>query len=244
MVKILKSLDSINDDLSDYERLRLENIRRNQEFLSSLGLAATKPAHLEQISNEIILEAKKKRQRQTNESTKDNFPDPIVKRRSSRIASLPIKEDVVLATTKEEDKIGDDISAIGIINYEFMPQTPESLDDFEFDCFVILKKWRLNLCRSLGIDEPYKVMQNRTLCEFIRRRRNNTEYATSTHSQFDLLSCWGIGPAKAEFPDGFGFQLLSYIDKGENCEYIADLFRQSRNQENQRLECQAWNSCS
>jgi hypothetical protein len=28
----------MGDDLSDYERLRLENIKRNAEFLSSLGI--------------------------------------------------------------------------------------------------------------------------------------------------------------------------------------------------------------
>ena len=216
------------DDLSNYERLRLENIRRNQEFLSTLGLAALKPPPVERMSSEIT-EAKKKRRRLTNESTKKHFPDTIVKRRSSRIASLPANEEIVAPITEAEEQEENDISAVDIINYEFMPQQPESLDDFEFECFVILKKWRLNLCRSLGIEEPYKVMQNRTLCEFIRRRRNDAKYAVESSSiESDLLSCWGIGPAKAAIPDGFGYQLLLHIDEGESCESIAELFEKSR----------------
>jgi hypothetical protein len=217
-----------NDDLSNYERLRLENIRRNQEFLSTLGLAALKPPPVVRMSNEIT-EAKKKKRRQTNESTNKNYQDTIVKRRSSRIASLPANEEIVAPITEVEEQEENDISAIGVINYEFMPQLPESLDDFEFECFVILKKWRLNLCRSLGIEEPYKVMQNRTLCEFIRRRRNDAKYAAEpSRIESDLLSCWGIGPAKAAIPDGFGYQLLLYVDEGESCESINELFEKSR----------------
>ena len=217
-----------NDDLSNYERLRLENIRRNQEFLSTLGLAALKPPPVERMSNEIT-EAKKKKRRQTNESTNKNYQDTIVKRRSSRIASLPAKEEIVAPITEVEEQEENDISSIGVINYEFMPQQPESLDDFEFECFVILKKWRLNLCRSLGIEEPYKVMQNRTLCEFIRRRRNDGKYAAEPSKiESDLLSCWGIGPAKAAIPDGFGYQLLLHVDEGESCESINELFEKSR----------------
>lgn len=221
-----------NGDLSNYEVLRLENIRRNQEFLSNLGIASTKPPQLERTSSEIV-EAKKKRQRQTNESLIGNSQDPIVKRRSSRIASLPIKDEVMTVTIDTEDQVEHDFTAVGVINYELMPQQPESLDDFEFECFIILKTWRLNLCRNLGIDEPYKVMKNRTLCELIRRRRNDAEYATkSSKIESDLLSCWGIGPAKAAatIPDaGYGFQLISYINEGESCESIAELLEKSRN---------------
>jgi hypothetical protein len=218
-----------NGVLSNYETLRLENIRRNQEFLSTLGLSATKPPSLERISSEIV-EVKRKRRRQTNESSNEHSHDPIIKRRSSRISLLPVKEEVVTTTVKTE--VDQDSTTVSVINYEFMPQQPESLDDFEFECFTILKKWRLNLCHSLGIDEPYKVMKNRTLCELIRRRRNDAKYATeSSKVESDLLSCWGIGPAKASAAisdAGFGFQLISFINEGESCESIAKLLEKSR----------------
>lgn len=44
-----------------------------------------------------------------------------------------------------------------------------------------MRKWRLLRSRELDI-EPYKVFQNRTLCELIRHRRNDPLWATSRSS--------------------------------------------------------------
>ena len=68
------------------------------------------------------------------------------------------------------------------INYEDgnWPQEPSSLDDFEFQVYAELKKWRLIRKNELEI-EAYKICQNRTMCEMIRRRRNNSNYAAAAH---------------------------------------------------------------
>jgi hypothetical protein len=55
-------------------------------------------------------------------------------------------------------------------------QESHELDDHEFQAFVALRKWRLLRARELQI-ETYKIFQNRTLCEMIRRRRNETSWA-------------------------------------------------------------------
>ena len=56
--------------------------------------------------------------------------------------------------------------------------------------------------------EAYKICQNRTLCELVRRRRNDANWAVrgktgndDTSSSFssvsdDLVECWGIGASK------------------------------------------------
>ena len=73
---------------------------------------------------------------------------------------------------------------------------PEQLDDFEFEVYTMLRTWRLATCRGLDI-EPYKVFQNRTLVEAVRRRRNDGAWGST---QQQLLECWGIGPVKVSAP--------------------------------------------
>lgn len=94
------------------------------------------------------------------------------------------------------------------------------LDDFEFEIFVILRKWRLEKCRSLDV-EPYKIFQNRTILELIRRCRNDSEWCTNSVLKTiaidtdatnklidDLLAVWGIGYAKVKVPDGYGLEAI------------------------------------
>ena len=102
------------------------------------------------------------------------------------------------------------------------------LDDFEFQCFTILRKWRKKTYEELGI-EPYKVFQNRTLCEMIRRRRNDFRWARSDPSESedknsdsvsekvvdDLLQCWGIGPSKVRQPDGYALLAIDSLNDVE-----------------------------
>ena len=68
------------------------------------------------------------------------------------------------------------------IDYDSYPQESQDLDDFEFKNYSLLRKWRLDLCRELDT-EPYKIFQNRTLCEIIRRRRNDPDWARSLASE-------------------------------------------------------------
>lgn len=83
-VKVSKPNDS---DLSDYERVRLENIKRNQEFLGNLGLDLVKPdlpAHSsssDKVSKRGVTVVKKK-----------VFDVPV--RRSSRVTSERLKEEI------------------------------------------------------------------------------------------------------------------------------------------------------
>jgi hypothetical protein len=136
-------------------------------------------------------------------------------------------------------------------------QDSKELDDFEFQAFCSLRKWRLERCRELGV-EPYKIFQNRTFCEMVRRRRNNPMWAREAlacngeemHSPKkstkqvkdeidgnlavssssvaaaedkvvepspkvidDLLLCWGVGPSKAKWPEGFAHEALAVLNE-------------------------------
>jgi hypothetical protein len=98
-----------------------------------------------------------------------------------------------------------------------MPDEPERLDDDEFQVYVSLRAWRLRRKNELEI-EPYKICQNRTLCELIRRRRNNAVFARGkevSEIESDLLSVWGIGPSKAA-EEGFGWEMLDVLNSSEN----------------------------
>ena len=50
-----------DNDLSEYEQLRLANIQRNNEFLSSLGLADNKPQRASIESRKAVVTKSKKR---------------------------------------------------------------------------------------------------------------------------------------------------------------------------------------
>eukprot|EP00985_Skeletonema_marinoi_P012982 scaffold6380_cov127-Skeletonema_marinoi.AAC.4 len=81
------------------------------------------------------------------------------------------------------------------VDYERMPDEPERLDDEEFQV---------------------------TLCELIRRRRNDDEFAKGkevNEIESDLLSVWGIGPSKAT-AGGFGWEMLDILNTPENENYL------------------------
>ena len=98
-----------------------------------------------------------------------------------------------------------------------MPNEPEQLDDEEFQVYVSLKAWRLKRKNELEI-EPYKICQNKTLCNIIRRRRNDANFAMGEDTALiekDLLSVWGIGPSKAT-EGGFGWEMLEVLNTSQN----------------------------
>ena len=123
-----------------------------------------------------------------------------------------------------------------MVNYDVMPKETELLDDKEFQVYVTLRAWRLRRKNELEV-EPYKICQNRTLCELIRRRRNDTTFASRQKGEGDtknkkdgnddedqaveqdLLSVWGIGPSKAAH-GGFGWEMLDVLDSKENAELL------------------------
>jgi WD40 repeat protein len=107
---------SKNSELSDYELVRLENIRRNEEFLASLGLQGPSIANVARVSV-IKTTAKAKQTSKTVE--KEALPT----RRSARVASIPADDNKYVADNidaieeeeedeEEEEKVYDDSDVI------------------------------------------------------------------------------------------------------------------------------------
>jgi len=208
-------------DLSEYELLRLENIRRNNEFLLSLGLAqsVSSGSSKKEDSKAVSVKSKKRQKAVVIEGT----------RKSSRLNNISIDENSNsnIEAIKVDDDVEKDTSAAKV-NYDDIPVESHELDDFEFEIFIILKKWRLLKCRSLDI-EPYKIFQNRTLVEVIRRRRNDSSWAKLIDNNTDkrkveLLETWGIGNSKVQ-DGGYGIDLIELMDSDDE---INKLFTNSR----------------
>jgi hypothetical protein len=209
------------DDLSDYERLRIENIKRNEAFLASLGLDNIKPALQKKKAkvDEQVAEIKARSSKERNQHHR-RAEQPV--RRSSRIAGVKQADDADEEKNKgqrtepEEEEQGDDTS----IDYEIMPELPEQLDDSEFQTYINLRNWRLKRCRELQT-EAYKIFQTRTLCEAIRRRRNDASFGAGDIVVWTEI--WGIGSGKirTEPERGWAWELRDELDKAENVELLA-----------------------
>ena len=157
------------NDLSPYELARLERIKRNESRLRELGLF-----------------------KQPNPTPKTTKPKPatIIVRKRKQPSSAPTRSSRRLRGLKEgKEKVdydGDSTKNVDAVDttlvdedtadYERLPDEPERLDDEEFQVYVSLRAWRLGRKNELEI-EPYKICQNRTLCELIRRRRNDVKFA-------------------------------------------------------------------
>ena len=188
------------NDLSPYELARLERIKRNENRLRELGLVKPTPKPKKPKPQAAALVRKRKQ------------PSSSVPTRSSR-RLRELKEE---KTIIEDGENGDDtennslIEEDASVDYNRMPDEPERLDDDEFQVYVSLRSWRLRRKNELEI-EPYKICQNRTLCELIRRRRNDPKFACKEKEvdeiQQNLLSVWGLGPSKAS-EGGFGWEML------------------------------------
>ena len=232
---------------SSYETLREENIKRNAQFLQSLGLDAVKPkkVKVDAVSDEVIAVTKRKRDAR-NRKNKDwsTLNPPAPTRRSSRIQSnescaivqkqeqekgIAKEKEIQERQSQEEEDDEEEYYVYGI-------EDPSELDEFERSIYdEILRPWRLNLCKELET-EPYKIFRNRTLVEFIRRKRNDRKFAVSSSSGkdsstdfkkicSDLSECWGVGPASLREDGGFAHQMLNEIADNEEAE---DLFHKSR----------------
>lgn len=108
-----------NHDLSDYELLRLENMRRNNEFLASLGIQQHKPAPV--VKKEVIQQITKR------EIKRENIQP---ERSSKRIKGLsPVKYD-------DEELVNEPLPEETGINYEAKPEV--SLASKSQSCLVQL----------------------------------------------------------------------------------------------------------
>lgn len=205
----------VDDDLTPYERERLANIKRNAEMLKQLGLQPCKmpaPAKLPQRKREW-----------------PRIVEPRALREGTR-RSLRTRGNVAAAAaaTVDDNALGDDAlneDAHVSIDYASWPIEPTDVDDDEFLAFATLRKFRFERALELEL-ETYKIAMNRTLLEMVRRRRNDSAWATSADDDAraaDLIQCWGIGPAKAK-TDGFGAELARVLDQPD----MQDVIERSR----------------
>lgn len=210
---------SDGNDLSPYELARLERIRRNEDRLRGLGLIGGKP---ENKTSAVDGEKKVQRVR-----VRGGKRPSVATRSSKRLRELKDGKQSSHEDVAEDDTPGGEDSTApdpeGRVNYVLTPQEAEQLDDHEFQVYAALRAWRLRRKNELEV-EPYKICQNRTLCELIRRRRNDGAFASRRGGEGDaelgaveqdLLSVWGIGPSKAA-QGGFGWEMLEVLDSGEN----------------------------
>ena len=234
-------------DLSPYELLRLEKIRRNQAKLEALGLgggpigtlAGVAPRKKNSSSNQ-----KRKKRSRPNNAAVDGRARPTrsskrlrgIKEKQSSPTSVSSDVNVSNAADDASDKDGDNVLEADedngrpqVIDYNHLPQEPDQLDDDEFQVYTSLRAWRLRRKNELEV-EPYKICQNRTLCELIRRVRNDQSWGALVEKKTkggkptarseedvaaDLIECWGLGPSKVA-GDGFGPEMMAVIAEEKN----------------------------
>ena len=208
-------------DLSPYEIARLKNIQENKKKLAELGLLGTSNP-LKPKKNKVVFNnsnGQKKRRQTSNKNNKSPSTErkkiKVGTRRSSRLAGIKISDTKNIVDKSHSDKDlfdGEEEEELGV-NYDINPQMPQELDDYEFEIYTIIRRWRIERKNELQI-EPYKICQNRTICELIRRRRNNKNWAlaTSETRPDELIDCWGIGPSKSET---YGVEMIEIVDKWE-----------------------------
>jgi hypothetical protein len=175
----------MDNDLSEYERIRLQNIKRNEEFLLQLGFSGPASKAREEKEDSLKKEAAKiKEEKRRERKRKEVNEAPLLSTRKSprlqQLAGIVSNQEIETDTTSLDEEEESNF-------YDRMPLESNELDDFEFKIYVQLRKWRLLLSRKLET-EPYKVFQNRTIAEFIRRKRNDSKWALpSSVSIIDLL---------------------------------------------------------
>jgi hypothetical protein len=212
-------------DLSSYELARLERIRANRAVLGSLGLKP-KPEKPAVKDLEQLKKAARKRAAETAPRVTEPVPGERQSKRLRGVKAARIEIDENERVVKREasperavERVteGGSDEDTSVRRYDSMPLGPEMLDDFEFEAYLVLRKWRLVLCRQLDT-EPYKIAQNRTLAEFVRRLRNSPDWGTTAES---LLECWGIGPSKAA-EGGYAWAMMEQLQKEEAVEKLAE----------------------
>ena len=196
---IVRMSTADDGDLSSYERARLANIARNRALLQQLGLAGpadSAPPVKAALALAFSPATARKPKREARISAESEGL-----RRSSRLLAAVLGNDgdaaaAAAQAAADSQSAADDAKSSGLdLDYQDEEVLqPEQLDDFEFEVYTLLRTWRLATCRALDT-EPYKIFQNRTLVEAVRRRRNDSAWGST---QQQLLQCWGIGPVKVQ----------------------------------------------
>lgn len=215
-------MTTTNNDLSPYELARLQRIKRNQERLRSLGLLGSNALKSPPKPNKKATATKRKTisRRQHTAPTRSSKRLKALKDGGGEIIADVADKTETLAAGIEGNEAEDKV------NYRCMPEEPDELDDNEFQVYTSLRAWRLRKKNELEV-EPYKICQNRTLCELIRKKRNDVTFACegvgsneqTEEVEQDLLSVWGIGPSKAA-PGGFAWEMLEVLGSEENVELL------------------------
>ena len=237
-------------DLSPYELLRLEKIRRNQARLEALGLGGGSIGTLAGVApkkKKDSKQQKKKRSRSTNaDRRRRQQPTRSSKRlrdmketHSSSPKSVSSNVDAAGDNNTTDNNVAkeEDGGLPQVIDYDYLPKEPDELDDDEFQVYTSLRAWRLRRKNELEV-EPYKICQNRTLCELIRRVRNDPKWGalvvaaedeggpsseerrrSEEDVAADLIECWGLGPSKVA-ADGFGPEMMAVISDEKNCKLL------------------------
>ena len=186
-----------DDELSQYEVDRLDNIRRNQEHLAFLGLEAAPSATKRNI----------KRQRRDP----SQHPQVAPSRSSARIEGASAPDYFVEAETahgsvtvgggggalmaeaisreRESTRAAERAAAaiaidpLAAFGLGAMPASESELLDAERDAYATLRAAKNTRAGEEGT-AAYHIAQNRSLCELVRRVPTTTE---------QLQACWGFG---------------------------------------------------
>ena len=222
--------------MSDYERVRLENIRRNAAFLSGIGIQdQTKLISTGSSKATAVPTADKK---VVPKRKRDEKSEPVKRETPTRFSLRVRQVKPDYKELKESDvpkqpasNVTDD-SEESAIDYTYIPREPNLLDDFEFEIYVQLKKWRLLKSREKEL-EAYKIFHNDTFCDMIRRKRNDRTWGNEVNNEGgnnseedrsrQLQECYGVGPSKSRIdPKGLALECLELIELPENIEKLEE----------------------
>eukprot|EP00548_Thalassiothrix_antarctica_P011664 CAMPEP_0194161766 /NCGR_PEP_ID=MMETSP0152-20130528/79121_1 /TAXON_ID=1049557 /ORGANISM="Thalassiothrix antarctica, Strain L6-D1" /LENGTH=245 /DNA_ID=CAMNT_0038871581 /DNA_START=55 /DNA_END=792 /DNA_ORIENTATION=+ len=206
------------DDLSSYERKRLERVQLNQQRLKKLGIVKVKRTIIPRKRKSSSSSPKKPTRYSKRVRCKFEEEEKEIVAKEEEEKEIAAKEEEHI---KDDDKgeklsssnVGDD--GFIVVDYtRLWPKTPEELDDDEFEILKFLRLWRL-IGKNEIIVEPFKICDNRTLCELIRRKRNNSNWASSTsdNAVADITQCYGIGLHRAK---ELGPEMIQIIENDVN----------------------------
>ena len=190
--------------LSEYERERAENIKRNQEVLRSLGLIgpdrpvpmaaslATKPSSRPKRAPPPPREPTRRSSRNSGAPAPDYYIAEesangrvITGGTHARLTMLPHVGASEQPAAEPEDE-------------DYTPETESDLHPNEREVYAALREEKNLIARELDCP-AYHVCQNRALMAMVRRVPSNRR---------ELLDCWGWGESKVS---SFGDRLLDAL---------------------------------
>ena len=151
-----------DDDLSDYERARLANIRRNRLALQAMMAATNSKLVSQKPKAKPKPKVKRDRpppkpQEPTRRSKRTRGAEPDYT--GEKIDGL---QEGMLVTYNADGSVAS-AEKQSEVDYDALPIEPEQLDDCEFEAYTVLRTWRLARKRELDI-EPYKIFQVQEGC--------------------------------------------------------------------------------